>query len=245
VTKRVVLAMAVVLAFASFAMADTLNGSVGASWQAGGWTANELGTQFFSNPSNDGPLKNAGYCMTGTGNCTMLDPAPGALQFWAHSPTVADPFVTFTPSGVGNTVTLEVEIAGFANVNEFGYADSLGSHILFTGPQSKGATATFTAVGDYAFFIINGIGQEFSTNNACGTGVTDCGNTHFAIFSPSPNGAFSDYWLAAEDLPYASSDKDFNDMIVHVTEIPEPGTLAMFGSGLIGIAAALRRKLFA
>jgi hypothetical protein len=249
VTKKVVLAIAVILALGAFASADTLVGSTG-SWQAGGWTANNTGNQFFSNTSTDGTLKNAGFCMTGTGTCTMVSGAPGALPFWGISPTVADPFVFFVPT-TGESTTMQVEIAGLAGTNQFGYTDSLGSHLLFAGSATAGATVSFTAVGNYAFWIRDpGTGNQFSTYAlvAPGLNTKDAGIAHFAIFTPAPPSSSSgDFWLAAEDLPWASSDHDFNDMIVHITAlpIPEPGTLALFGSGLIGLASAMRRKLLA
>lgn len=55
----------------------------------------------------------------------------------------------------------------------------------------------------------------------------------------------SSYILAWEDLPYYSSDKDFNDFVVYVesvTPVPEPTTLALVAAGLLGLGAATRRR---
>lgn len=55
----------------------------------------------------------------------------------------------------------------------------------------------------------------------------------------------SNEWvLAWEDLPYLSSDQDFNDLVMiieSVTPVPEPGTITLLGAGVLGLLLLRRR----
>ena len=39
-----------------------------------------------------------------------------------------------------------------------------------------------------------------------------------------------------------STDQDYQDLVVQVSEIPEPGTMALLGAGLLALGLIRRRK---
>jgi len=231
----------VLLALSSTAtMADTISGSAGAGWQS--WTntsLNQNGIPYWDGTSSDGAKKNIGYCLTGAGSCGMSNP-PGNLSYWGFSNGAADPNITFNGTGGSNVATMQIEIAGYANLNQFGYMDSTGMHVLFTGSQGSGATTTFTAIGSYVFFIISGNGQTYFTNSSLNPSG-DQNFQHFAVFGGGTPGVF---YLGIEDLPGGQGDKDYNDMVVKIapTKVPEPGSVGMLAMGLAVLMRRAQRK---
>jgi hypothetical protein len=114
--------------------------------------------------------------------------------------------------------------------------DSGARHEIFKGADSPEASATFIPEENYGFYLISKVGKIFYTE-AGKWGTDDPNFQHFAVFKENSNV----YWIGIEDL-LCGGDKDYNDMVVKIAPVPEPATMLLLGSGLLGLAGYARRR---
>jgi hypothetical protein len=176
-------------------------------------------------------------------------------------------------SGAPVTAQLLGEVAGLAGRNWLGWYEQGATltsanrgtawDVVFTGDSTVGAVVNFTPTQNFGLWFLadfassaagvsdadivaaldaSGRFTESSRNGAS----TGSGNQYFAAFARSAASADilpADFWIGVEDVFLAGADRDYNDMLLRLTVVPEPHYYVILSLILVGIWLVHRRHL--
>ena len=149
-----------------------------------------------------------------------IDPFSGSGTFTATETGNTDQWVISDISGTVSDLFGTSAITGLLGVNKFDGNDNI---LLFPGQGLLGEK----------FF--DGDGVSFSLKNGNDVNLSDGGME--SASGGNPKGGPQDFELDIVDVSKDPSDPP--------PAVPEPSTLALFGTGILGAAGAIRRRLMA
>jgi hypothetical protein len=221
-----------------------------------------MGSPFWNDPSDDtgvggSHMMNIGDVLTDSGGLAGTDDVLGSdfvtEQFTA--PNGADPTAfNFMSSGTPFDLTLlfaesSLNTGNPAQGTVFGYyVGNVFTQIYNVGNTTSPVDTTMldptTSGSSYGFYATVCYGAGFCETYTTGNGNSGnqggaAGWNHFALFQLA-SGNFAMGFTAADGL--AGEDLgDFNDVVVELQAIPEPGTLGIMAIGLAGLGLSLAR----
>jgi hypothetical protein len=170
---------------------------------------------------------------------------------------VVAPTVPLTALSTGNLVLYDVQAGQTGATDSIRFLDTTTG---FTSPfffdnktTTPGTTQTFSVnAGDNLVFEI--YNSETGIVLASDPAYSPDGDNHAYVTTFAGGSLFgtvfpAGLYIGMEDLPAASSDFNYNDVAFLLTDvptpapIPEPGTLALLGTGVLGAAGLFRHRI--
>jgi hypothetical protein len=141
------------------------------------------------------------------------------------------------------TITSVFQVLGTGTVTTGGFTvNSFGQHDLTTFPTDITLT---NVLGQDVFFTtatFNGYQVAVNSGGSPITGVTIAVNNVAGFDISRVSFDATDVWVNMQSLT-TTPGLDWQLDLQFGTTTPEPGTLVMFGTGIIGLAGVLRRKI--
>ena len=118
-----------------------------------------------------------------------------------------------------------------------------GTTVKIMGDSSEVVNGTYNiSVGGFGFYIKSD-GYTWFSDDELNSG----GNPQMLAYLGNNSGTSAGAWtMAFEDDPFASADNDFNDFVVKIESlaaVPEPASIFLVGTALLGVASVLRRRI--
>jgi hypothetical protein len=257
--------------FAAVAAASIPSAASAQSWQSFGTPTNVggVGIPFWNRNSDDNvgaAVCNVGAVLTNnpaltSGSCTNQDPA-------AILPYIATPVPTVYLSGLNSTATPFFFGAGLWKVELIGRIAGVSSAWSTYDAATNVQIPSANFAGD-GFFASNGFYLGINTSNPAGGNFFSnamMAPQQFAVFGTSDAPAVTDvggvsrinwnnpgntYYVGIEDnacplggqgCTAIGADYDYNDVMLKVTAVPEPGSIALMAVGMLGLAALSARR---